>query len=51
MRTPFTADCPNEYGKADWVPDLTSLPDVSDEKCPAEDPLAFLPGSKGRSVG
>jgi hypothetical protein len=51
MRSPFTAEVPNEFKNAEWIPDLTSLPDVSNDEGPARDPLAFVPGSEGRSTG
>ena len=49
MRTPFTAERPGEYGikPVAFIPDLDSYPDVSDEECPASDPLGLMPGSEG----
>ena len=49
MRSPFTAETPNEYNQAEWIPPLRSWPDVSKEE-PAEDvdPVGFLPWNRKR---
>jgi len=50
MRTPFTADVPDEYGQAQWIPDVPSIEDqsfapdyVSQDEL---DPLGLLPSGR-----
>jgi hypothetical protein len=50
MRTPFTAEVPDELGEAEWIPKISSLPDASHEEPPIStsrlDPMGFLPGNR-----
>ena len=46
MRTPFTAEVPDEFGEAEWIADLPSLPDASNEEVLSPkrlDPLGLIP--------
>ncbi len=46
MRTPFTADTPDEFGEAGWLPKPKSLPDESNDEWPLPlselDPLGLM---------
>ncbi len=53
MRTPFTAEVPDEFGDAKWIPELPSCPDASHDPdvIPTRqlDPMGLLPGNRHKS--